>query len=94
MYKSYVDFNPIRPPRWHRGSGLDCGSEDPGLIPGLPSTRVGPLMARRLKTSSDVPMLVSGKARHAKNPLAAHGVVCPAAGQYLENWTTVPSLYS
>ena len=27
-------------------------------------------------------------------PLAAHGVWCPAAGQNLENWTTVPSLYS
>ena len=43
------------PPRWRRGSGLDCGSEDPVSIPGIPSPRVGPLMARRLKTSSDVP---------------------------------------
>ena len=31
----------------NRGSGLDCGSEDPGSIPGLPSPRVGLLMARR-----------------------------------------------
>ena len=35
------------PSRWRRGSGLDFGSEDPGSIPGLPSPRVGPLMARR-----------------------------------------------
>ena len=35
------------PPRWCRGSGLDFGSEDPGLIPGLPSPHVGPLMVRR-----------------------------------------------
>ena len=47
------------PPRWRRGSGLDCGSEDPGSIPGIFSLRVGPLMARRLKTSSDVPVPVS-----------------------------------
>ena len=26
-----------------QGSGLDCGSEDPGSIPGIPSPRVGPL---------------------------------------------------
>ena len=48
------------PPRWRRGSVLDCGSEDPGSILGLPSACVGPLMARRLKTSSDVPVPVSG----------------------------------
>ena len=35
------------PLRWHRGSGLDFGSEDPGSIPRLPSQRVDPLMARR-----------------------------------------------
>ena len=35
------------PPRWRRGSGLDCGSDDPGSIPGIPSPRVGPLMAKR-----------------------------------------------
>ena len=27
-------------------------------------------------------------------PLAAHGVGCSTSGQNLENWTTVPSLYS
>ena len=48
------------PTLWRRGNGLDCGSEDPGLIPGLPSQPVGLLMARRLKTSSDVPVPVSG----------------------------------
>ena len=37
------------PSRLRRGSGLDCGSEDPGAISGLPSLRVGRLMARRLK---------------------------------------------
>ena len=29
-----------RPPRWRRGSGLDCGSGDPGSIPSIPSPRV------------------------------------------------------
>ena len=33
-----------RPPRWRRGSGLDCGSDDPGSIPGIPSSRVVPLI--------------------------------------------------
>ena len=42
------------PPQWCRGSGLDCGSGDLGSIPGVPSPRVGPPMARRLVTSSDV----------------------------------------
>ena len=47
-YDQYGDDVPIlSPPRWRRGSGLDFGSEDPGSIPGLPSPRVGPPMARR-----------------------------------------------
>ena len=47
--------------RWRRGSRLDCGSEDPYLIPGIPSLCVGPLRARRLKTSlKDVRVPVSG----------------------------------
>ena len=63
-----VRFGERSLPRWRRVSGLDCGSEDPGLITGLSSlTRVGPLMARRLKTSSDVPVPVLGS-RHAKDP--------------------------
>ena len=48
------------PPQRRKGSGLDCGSEDPGLIPSIPSPLVGPPMARRLKTSSDVLVPVSG----------------------------------
>ena len=37
------------PPRRCRDGGLDCGSRDPGSIPGIPSPGVGPLMTRRLK---------------------------------------------
>ena len=37
--------------RWRRSIRLECGSLDPGLIPGVPSLCVGPLMVRRLKTS-------------------------------------------
>ena len=71
---------------WHmaRRGGVEVacwtGLEDPGSIPGLPSPRVGPLMARRLKTSSDV--------------RSACVKVGPAEGQNLENWTTVPLPYS
>ena len=32
---------------WRRDRGLDCGSGNPGLIPGIPSPLVSPLMARR-----------------------------------------------
>ena len=35
------------PPRWRRGNGLDCRSDDPGSIPNISSQRVGSLMARR-----------------------------------------------
>ena len=69
--------------RWRRGSGLDCWSDDPGSIPGMPSPCVGPLMARMLKTSLDVLMSVSGRLGTLKT-LAAHGVRCPAAGLNLE----------
>ena len=58
--KTHQSPEPTRPPRCHRGSGLDCGSEDPGSIPGILSPCVGPLMARRLKGSSNVPVPVSG----------------------------------
>ena len=47
-------------PRWRRGSGLDCGSGDQDSIPDIPLPCVGPLMARRLKTSSDDPVPVFG----------------------------------
>ena len=42
---------------------------------------VGPLMARRLKTS---PWRVHGVGSARLRPLAAHGVGCPAAGLYME----------
>ena len=56
VFSSYgimLTFTGFSPPRWRRGSGLDCGSEDPGSIPGIPSPGVGPPMARRLKTCRD-----------------------------------------
>ena len=56
----YIDVPYRRPPWWRIGSGLDCGLEDSGSIPGIPSPPVGPLMARRLRTSSDVLVPVSG----------------------------------
>ena len=50
MYVIYLSINILR---WCRGSELDCGLGDPGkMISGIPSQRVGPLMAKRLKTSS------------------------------------------
>ena len=49
-------YEELSPPRWRRGSGMECGSEDPGSTPGVPSPRVGPLMARRLKTDFSVPV--------------------------------------
>ena len=51
-----------------QGSGLDCGSEDPGSIPGIPSPRVGPLMARRFKDVCGRPGALVGVDRHAKDP--------------------------
>ena len=56
---TFISF-PRYLPWWCRGSGLHCGSEDSVSIPGIPSTCVGPLMARRLKTSSDIPVPESG----------------------------------
>ena len=44
-----------------RGSRLDCGSRDLVLIPSIPSLRVNPLMARRLKTYSDIQVPVIGQ---------------------------------
>ena len=51
------------------GNRLDCGSGDPGSIPdeaNLP--RVCTPLARRLITSSDIQVLLSGKAHYANNP--------------------------
>ena len=42
------------PPQWRRCRELDGGSGDPCSVPGIPSPRVSPLMARRSKTSMDV----------------------------------------
>ena len=54
-YGFHISHGPLQ---WRRGSGLDCGSEDPGSIPGIPSPHMGPLMARRLSMSSEaLPML-------------------------------------
>ena len=60
--------NNLCPPRWRCGSGLDCGSEDQDSIPDLLSLRVGPLMARRLKTSSDDLVPVCGWLGTLKTP--------------------------
>ena len=46
---NFAYFTSKYQPRWHRGSGLDCGSEDPGSIPGIPPPRVGTLMAKEVK---------------------------------------------
>ena len=81
-----------RPPRWRRGSGLDFGSEEPCSILGLPSPRVGPLMARRLKTSSDVRCPCRGRLGTLKTPSCPWRWV-PGRSKF-GNWTTVPSLYS
>ena len=48
------------PPRLRRGSGFDCRLGDPGSIPDIPSADADPLMAKRLKTSSDVLVSVVG----------------------------------
>ena len=60
VYKCTLPSISNCPPRLLRGSGMDCGLGDPGSIPGIPMPCVGPLMARRLKTSSDIPVPVSG----------------------------------
>ena len=60
-------------PWWGQGSKLDCGSRDPGSIPSIPSSRIGPLMARRLKAIfGPGASAVVGSA--SKRPVAAHGV--------------------
>ena len=80
------------PPRWCRGSGLDCGSEDPGSIPSLPSPRVGPLMARKLKTSGML-CLCQGRLGTLKTPSCPRRLV-PGSRSKFGNVTTVPSQYS
>ena len=58
LYEIVVRSPLSNPPQWRRGSRLNYGSGDPGSIPGKHSPRVGPLMARMLKTSSDIPVPV------------------------------------
>ena len=36
-FKSVLSERYDCPSQWRRGSGLDCGSGDPGSIPGIPS---------------------------------------------------------
>ena len=56
-----------RSPRWQSGSWMNCGLGDPGLIPSIPSLRVGPLIVRKLKMSWDVPVPMSEWAWHTKD---------------------------
>ena len=64
-------------------AGWTLDREDPGSIPRLPSPRVGPLMARRLKDVFGRPgaRVEVGSAR--LRPLAAHGV---GARQQVKIW--------
>ena len=58
------------PPRWRRGSGLDCGSEDPGSIPGIPSPRVDPVfygdLVYKLRRVKDTPNFISSGSKIVK----------------------------
>ena len=76
-----------------RDSRLDCGSGDQDSIPGIPLPCVGPLMARRLRTSSDDPVPMFGWLGTLKTPSCLWRWV-PGSRSKFENWTTVPSLYS
>ena len=48
-------------PLWRRGREFDCGSGDPGSIPGITSPRERPLMTRKKKTSTNVPVFCRGR---------------------------------
>ena len=79
-----------------RGSGLDCGSDDPGSIPVFPSPCVGPLMAtwqggyRRLLTSCGP---CRGTLGTLQTPSCPWSWV-PCSRSKFGNSTTVPSPYS
>ena len=45
---------------WNSSINVGCPHGDLGLILSIPLPCVGPLMTRRLKTSSEVPVTVSG----------------------------------
>ena len=55
-------------------------------------TACGPSDGKEVKDASGCLGARVGEGSAHLGPLAAHGVGCPAAGQNLENWTTVPSL--
>ena len=96
IFKHSCSLNIFSLPRWHRGSGLDCGAGNAGLIPGIPSLCVGLLMARRLKTSSDVKDVFGcpgARLGTLKTPSCLWYWV-PGSRSKFSNWTTVPSLYS
>ena len=57
-------------------------------------TACGPSDGKEVKDVFGRPGARVGVGSVCLRPLADHGVGCPAAGQNLENWTTVPSLYS
>ena len=67
-------INVYSPPWWRRGSGLDYGARDPSSIPGIPSPRVGHLMARTSRC----------RGLGYFGTLKIHGVGCPTAGLNLE----------
>ena len=57
LYNQWNSLKVKGPPRWRRGSRPDsCFCS----ILGIPSPRVGPLMARRFRMSSDILMPMSG----------------------------------
>ena len=85
--------NNLYQPRWRSGSELVCGSRDPGFDSRKPSPRVGSLMSRSLKTSSDVPVPMQGWLGTLKTPSCPWHLV-PGNMSKFGNWTTVPSLYS
>ena len=66
----------------------------PGFDSRLTLTECGPSDGKEVKDVFGRPGAGVGVGLARQRPLATHGVGCPAAGQNLENWTTVPSLYS
>ena len=86
-------FDSLSLPRWRRGSGLNCGSDDPGSITGLPSPRWALWWQggnRRLWTSR---CPCRGRLGTLKTPSCPWRWV-PGSRSKFGNWTSVPSLYS
>ena len=93
FFRNYLHFVCRCPPCWRGGSRLDCGVGDLGSIPGIPSPRVGPLLGRRLSTSSDVRCQCRGRLGGQMTPICPWRWV-PGSRSKFENRTAVPSLYS